>query len=449
MVTGADRGGNRIAYDIKPPRVVGMAGIVLVSINGVIGSGIFALPALLFVAAGSFSPFAILIFACLYGSVLAVIAKLTTVFRQSGGAQLYAEYAFGPAVGFQVGWLAIGAAMAGSAASFHVIVSYLAAIFPYFADPATRLVTIGALIVAFTAISSSGTARSVGVIAVGTVLKLVPIALLVIVGLGQNGIPTEVSLPVFSEFESIALLLAFAFSGCDIASVAAGEIKEPRKTIMPAMFATLAGVALFYALVQLTYIAISPDPSALDAPLAAMGDSLFGPSGNLIVSLAAIFSVATLQLNIFVVIPRIAYGMGRRGLLPHVFAYVSPRFQTPVVAIAAYGAFVIALALSGTFEILATLLVSVEQITFAAAIASLIVMWKRDDAGLRAAMDARWAIIVLVAIGYIGWLMSQLSFGDILRAAAMIAVGLALYWTSKGAAVKQDGIDLPEARPVI
>lgn len=431
---------------MKPPRVVGMAGTVLVSINGVIGSGIFALPALLFVAAGSFSPFAILIFACLYGCVLAVVAKLTTVFRQSGGSQLYAEHAFGPAVGFQVGWLALGSAMAASGASFHVIVSYLAAIFPYFGDPAIRLATIGAMIVTFTAISISGTARSVGVIAVGTVLKLAPVALLVTIGLAQNGIPTQISLPVFSEFESIALLLAFAFSGCDIASVAAGEIKEPRKTIMPAMFATLAGVALFYALVQLAYIAIAPDPSALDAPLAAMGEKLFGPTGNLIVSLAAIFSVATLQLNGFVVFPRIAFGMARRGLLPHVFAYVSPRFRTPAVAIGVYGAIVVTLALSGTFEILATLMVSVEQIGFAAVIAALIVMWKRDDAGLRASMDLRWAIIVPVAIIYIGWLMSQLAVGDVLRTLAMIAVGLVLYWMAKGGAVKQDGIDLPEGR---
>lgn len=423
-----------------------MAGTVLVSINGVIGSGIFALPGLLFVAAGTFSPFAILIFACLYGSALAVVGKLSTVFRQSGGAQLYAEHAFGPAVGFQVGWFAMGSAMAASGASFHVIVSYLAAIFPLFADPAIRLATIGLLVVAFTGISISGTARSVGVIAVGTVLKLAPVALLVIIGLAQNGIPAQVSLPVFSEFESIALLLAFAFSGCDLASVAAGEIKEPRKTIMPAMFATLAGVAVFYALVQLAFIAVAPDPAALDTPIAAMGEKVFGPAGSLIVSLAAIFSVATLQLNIFVVIPRIAYGMARRGLMPHIFAYVSPRFQTPVVAIAAYGAIVAALALSGTFAILATLMVSVELLSFAAVIAALIVMWKRDDAGLRAAMDARWVVIVPVAIIYIGWLTSQLAPGDVLRTGAMIAVGLLLYAMARGVAVKQDGIDLPEAR---
>nr|WP_298931281.1 APC family permease [uncultured Erythrobacter sp.] len=435
-----------MAYDKKPPRVVGMGGAVLNSLNGVVGSGIFALPALLFAAAGTFSPIAILIFACLYASVLAIVAKLSTVFRQSGGGQLYAQHAFGPAAGFLVGWFSICVNMAGAAANFHVLVSYLAAIFPFFDDTIVRLTTIAALVATFTLISIAGTARAIGAIAVGTFLKLTPILLLIVIGFFQNGIPTKVSLPQFSEFESIALLLAFAFSGCDVAVYAAGEAKEPRKTMMRAMFANLIGVAIFYAFVQWAYIAVAPDPSMVDAPLAAMGEKLLGPSGAFMVSLAAIFSIATFQLNVFVLVPRIAYGMARRGLLPQIFAYVSERFQTPIAAIGGYGAVIAALALSGTFELLAVLVVSVEQLGFLAIIGALIKMWKRNDAGLRASMDARWAIIIPVAIGYIGWLMSQLSPVSVLYMIAMVASGLALYALSKRAAVKMDGIDLPEGR---
>ena len=187
-----------MGYDQKPPRVVGLAGAIVINLNAVVGSGIFALPALLFAAAGTFSPFAILLFACLYGSVMAVIAKLSTIFRQSGGAQLYAQHAFGPVVGFQAGWLAIVTNMIGASANFHVLTSYLAAIFPFFSDPIVRLTTIAALIVFFTATSVSGTARSVTAIKLGTVLKLSPLALLCFLGFAQNGVPTEVQLPVFS-----------------------------------------------------------------------------------------------------------------------------------------------------------------------------------------------------------------------------------------------------------
>lgn len=435
-----------MSYDEKPPRVVGLGGAILNSLNGVVGSGIFALPALLFAAAGTFSPIAILLFAGLYGSVLAVVAKLSTVFRQSGGAQLYTEHAFGPAVGFQVGWFSLATNIAGAAANFHVLVSYLAAVFPFFDNSIVRLVTMGLLALTFMAISMSGAARSIEAIAVGTVLKLSPILALIVVGFWQNGVPLEVALPAFSEFESIALLLAFAFSGCDIAVYAAGEAKEPRKTMMRALLMNLAGVAVFYALVQLAYSATAPDPSQVDIPLAAMGEKLLGPTGALMVSLAAIFSITTFQINVFYLVPRLAYGMGRRGLLPHIFAYTSPRFQSPVVAIGFYGAFVTGLALSGTFELLAVLVVSVEQLGFMAVIGALIVMWKRNDAGLRETMDARWAIIIPVAIGYIVWLMSQLSAVSVVYMGVMVAIGLALYFASKRAAVKQEGIDLPEGR---
>ncbi|MFL0354860.1 APC family permease [Erythrobacter sp. GH1-10] len=426
--------------------MVGLAGAIVINLNAVVGSGIFALPALLFAAAGTFSPFAILIYACLYGSIMAVIAKLSTIFRQSGGAQLYAQHAFGPVVGFQAGWLALATNMIGASANFHVLTSYLAAIFPFFDDPVIRLTTIAALIVFFTAISMSGTSRSVSAIKLGTVLKLSPLALLCILGFAQNGVPTDVQLPVFSEFEAIALLLAFAFSGADVAVAAAGETKEPRKTLMRAIFINLAGIAILYAVIMWAYIAIAPNPGEVDAPLAAAGEAVLGPAGVLMISLAAIVSVAVFQLNVFVAIPRIAYGMARRGLMPHPLAYVSPRFETPIVAIGAYGAVIALLALSGDFTSLATLMVGVEQVLFILSIAALIVMWWRNDAGLRNSMDARWALIVPVAIGVALWLFSLVPLESLKVIALFVAVGFVLYFASRRTAVAQDGIELPEGR---
>ncbi|MEM7690072.1 MAG: APC family permease [Pseudomonadota bacterium] len=372
--------------------------------------------------------------------------QLSTRFRQSGGGQLYAEHAFGPATGFLVGWFSLSVNIAGCSASYHVMVSYLAAIFPVFDDPAIRLVTIGALIAVFFAITATGTSRSINAIAFGTVLKLSPFVVLIALGFAQNGVPTEVTLPAFGEFESIALLLAFAFSGCDVAVYAAGESREPRKTMTRALATNLIGVALFYALVQLAYNSVSPDPSQVDIPLAAMGEKLLGPTGSLLVSIAAIFSIGTLQLNLSFLVPRLAYGMARRGLLPHIFAFVSPRFKTPIVAIGGFSALVAAMSLTGTFELLAILAVSVEQLGFLIIIAALVAMWWRNDAGLREDMGLHWALIIPVAVGYIGWLMSQLEPQSVLYMALMVAAGVVLFFASKGSALRQDGIDLPEGR---
>lgn len=87
----------------KPPRVIGLGGAVLLNLNGVVGAGIFTLPALLYAGAGSLAPLAILVFALLTASVLAVPGKLSTLFDQSGGGQLYVETAFGRLAGFEAG----------------------------------------------------------------------------------------------------------------------------------------------------------------------------------------------------------------------------------------------------------------------------------------------------------------------------------------------------------
>lgn len=440
------RGGQAITTDQKPPRTVGLVGSILINLNTVVGSGIFALPAVLFASAGSFAPYAILLFAAFYGCAVAVSAKLSTVFRQSGGAQLYAEHAFGRLVGFEVGLFGVASNTAGSAANFHVLLAYLAAVFPVFADPAVKLATIAVLVIAFTGLSISGTVRSINTIAVGTVLKLFPLVGLCLLGFAQNGIPTDVALPQFTEVESIALLLAFAFSGADVATVAAGETKNPRATIMRGIFINLAGVAVFYALVQLAYIAIGPDPAEVDSPLAAAAALVLGPTGALAISLAVIVSVATFQLNVFVAIPRIIYGMARRGLLPNALAYVSPRFQTPAGAIGIYGVIIGGLALSGTFQSLAVLLVSADQILFTSSIAALIVMWWRNDGGIADHMDARWWVIVPVAIGIVGWLYLQIPLSALGAVAVVIAIGVVLFALSKRSAVVHEGIDLPERR---
>ena len=138
--------------------------------------------------------------------------------------------------------------------------------------------------------------------------------------------------------------------------------------------------------------------------------------------------------------------MARRGLLPHILAYVSPRFETPVAAIIAYGTIVALLALSGSFTVLATLLVTTEQIMFSSSILALIVMWWRNDAGLRESMSAKWIGIIAVAILWVLFLLRQVPLDAAVTTAGFVAAGFALYFISKRGAVAQDGIELPEER---
>ncbi|WP_120076463.1 APC family permease [Aurantiacibacter odishensis] len=429
----------------KPPRVIGLGSAVLLNLNGVVGAGIFALPALLYAGAGSLAPLAILAFALLSASLAAVFGKMSGLFSQSGGPQLYVETAFGRFAGFEAGWCILGANIAARAANFHVIVSYLASVFPVFDDPVLRMATILALIALFTLLAISGTRRSVGALWVGTVLKLTPILALCLVGLAVNGLPDTYVAPQFSEVEATALLLAYAFSGGGVSTISAGETKNPHRTVMWSMYINLAIVAALYALVLLAYVAVAPEGVNSDRPLAAAGEAVFGPAGGILIALAAIFSIGTGQLNYFVTMPRIFYGMGCRGLLPARFASVSDRFQTPWFAIAVYAVIVAFLALSGTFASLAVLMVATETLVILVAIAAFVAMWRRNTGGLGSELGAGWAVIVAIALAFKAWLMAQVPLSAALPTLGILAVGGLVYMLARHQGGDVEPIEIREA----
>ena len=423
---------------------MGLASAVLLNLNGVVGAGIFALPAILYASAGSLAPLAILVFALFLTTSLAITAKLSTLFDQSGGPQLYLHHAFGEIAGFQGGWLAVCGNMASRAANFHVMVAYLAALFPVFEPPAIRLAVILALIVMFAGLAIFGTRQAIGALWVGSALKLAPLVVLCIGGLAINGTPSEVTLPDFSEVEAVALALAYAFSGGAVATASAGETRDAGQTVARSMYVNLAVVALFYAFIQYSYEAINPVVDDPTRALSAAGSAVFGDIGVTVISLAAIVSIATGQLNFFIVMPRILFGMGRRGSLPRIFGYLSDHSKTPSAAIGIYSAIVAALALSGTFGVLVSLLVAAEVVLSFALNVALYQIWRRNTAGIADTMGPIWIPVGLIATGFIIWLGFQLPPSAYLGTGAMMAVGMVLYWLAKRAGHKGEPIHIIE-----
>lgn len=413
---------------ITPPRLIGLAGAVLINLNAVVGAGIFALPALLHAGAGTLAPLIVLGYALLVAAPLLVTARLSTLFDQSGGPQLYAERAFGPFAGFQTGWSLLGQNLAARAANFHVLVSYLAAMFPLFDATGVRMATILALIALATMLSVIGTRRSIEALWVGTVLKLGPIVLVCLAGLITNGVPTTVSLPQFGQIESIALLLAYAYSGCDLSTYAAGEVRDAKATVYRSIFLNLAVIALFYAFVQWAYGAIDPPSVNAERPLASAGEAVLGHWGVIAISVAAIFSTGTNQMSYFVTMPRLIFGMSQRGLLPGVLARVSPRFLTPANAILIYGSMVALLALSGTFATLATFTVALETLTSVLVMLALPTLWRRGEVlvgtGARALL---WSAIILAALAFNLWLLGQVPASSVVPTVIVLLVGAGAY----------------------
>ena len=70
-----------------------------------IGAGIFVLPAKAFGLIGPYSLLAFIICALVVALIILCFAEVGSRFKETGGPELYAREAFGPAAGFQVGWM--------------------------------------------------------------------------------------------------------------------------------------------------------------------------------------------------------------------------------------------------------------------------------------------------------------------------------------------------------
>ena len=86
-------------------RAIGRWSMAALTVNCIIGSGIFGLPAVLSSLLGRASVMAILLAAVAVGVIMACFAEVASRFSHTGGPYLYAQEAFGRFMGIQVAWL--------------------------------------------------------------------------------------------------------------------------------------------------------------------------------------------------------------------------------------------------------------------------------------------------------------------------------------------------------
>ena len=381
-----------------------------------IGAGIFGLPGKLDAAVGGFAPWLLLIAGLGVMLVALCYADLATRFDSSGGPQLYAGEAFGPFIGFQAGWMIYASRVTGLAANATVLSAYAGAIWEPLDGPVIIIVTIAAI----TGINVVGVRRAVKTLAGLTVLKLAPLLAIAALALLLAPIRTP-ELPEFSAVEGVALAALYAFVGFEAATVPAGETRNPRRAIPKALLLTVAGVTLFYMLIQLGYSTSGLGDS--DTPLSDLAGSAIGPSGTLLLGLTAIVSILGNQLSLVTCISRITSSLAHQGQLPRWFGRISPRYATPANSVVTVGAIGMALALSGTFLTLAVISSLSRLFAYLACIASV----PRLDAMAGRIRWGRGVALPLVAALVCIWAAAQSRTEEWQAFAAFALAGTVLY----------------------
>ena len=203
------------------------------------------------------------------------------------------------------------------------------------------------------------------------------------------------------------------------------------------MLASLAVIMIFYMAVQWAYIAAGAPQSLGDAtPLSAAAGAVMGEGGALLLSVAAIFSIATNCLSFYIAGPRVAYAMADRGLLPEMFAYVSPRFKTPARAILLFSTIVAVMLASGAFVFLATVTSLGAQCVTLVFISAFVLLMRRIHRGQGRALAPYWWPVIFVAAFFAVFSIAQAPTKAFLLLAALLAVGTPLYFLERSSEVR-------------
>ena len=317
-------------------RAVSRWQIVALSVNDVIGSGVYLiLPVAAALLLGPASVWAIL--AAGFAVLLLVLcfAEASSLFDRAGGAIVYTRAAFGDFVGFEVGWMtwiARIASIAGLSVFFARAVGYL---WPGARSGVGQWATIVLPLLVLTWINVRGVksgARTAVVLAWG---KVLPLVLFVAVGIffvdWSRVFP--VPMPERANFMKAALLVLFAYAGFENTPAPAGEFLNPKRDVPFAIIVTIAIVPAIYTTLQLVAIGTVANLGSSPTPLADAAAMMMGPVGGFLLTLGAVLSVLGTNNNTVLAGPRYLYALSEMGRLPQVFAKIHPRYRTPYVAI--------------------------------------------------------------------------------------------------------------------
>ncbi len=327
-------------------------------VNGVVGAGIFALPAAMAAAAGSYALYAYLACAIAMGAVVICFAEGGSRVPTSGGAYGTVEAALGPMAGFLTGfylWIASVLACGGIAAA---LCEALASFQPALGATGPRLAILAIVFGGIGLLNVRGTGKAATVIAWSTAVKLVP--LLLFVGLGAvwiamgRAVPQGPIVPVpGGRFADAMILALFAFCGMETPLAASGEVREPSRIVPRATMLAMLFVLLLYVAIQLVAEGLLGGALARSGePLAAGAREISPALGLLVLGGGALSRLAWIGSDILGA-PRVLFAFARDGWLPAALGRTHPRFATPFVAIWFHTGLAFLFAATGSFVRLA------------------------------------------------------------------------------------------------
>jgi len=403
--------------------------LVAMTINGIIGAGIFGLPAKVYALIGTYS---LLAFVACAGVVILIIlcfAEVSSRFEDTGGPYIYARAAFGQSVAFEIGWLIWLARLTAFGANCNLLVNYLTYFWSSANQPAFRATIIVAVVLVLTVVNLVGIRQAAIVSNIFTIGKLIPILIFIAVGLFfLNPSAFEFGpAPGSGAFSQSVLLLVYAFTGFEMATIPAGEVKNPQTNLPYALLIAIAVVGFCYILIQIVCVGTLPELAQSQKPLADAGVRFLGALGGTIISAGAIISI-TGNLNVLILSgSRVPFAMAEQKQLPSVIGRIHPTFSTPYIAIVINAILMLVLTLSSSFVQALTISTIARLVTYGATCLALPILRSRSNNSAAIFKLPLGNLVAGLSLVLIVWLLAHSTLQEAKATTIAAAVGLLIF----------------------
>jgi APA family basic amino acid/polyamine antiporter len=336
-------------------RAIGRWSLAALTINSIIGSGVFGLPSVVAGLTGPASPWAVLLAGAGVGVIMACFAEVASQFSEAGGPYLYVRTTFGPLLGIETGWMLWLARLTAPAANANLFVIYLGEFWPQAKAPLPRFLILTLLVGILALVNFRGVRAGAQISNITTLAKLIPLIVVSIAGVFFLLTRPRLAMPAATPASAQAwlkamLLLVFAYGGFEAALTPMGEAKDPKRDVAFGLFVALFTCTALYFALQWTVVGLLPNPAQSERPLADVARLMFGNGGAIFISVGALISVyGYLGANLLAV-PRITFALAEQGDFPKFFSAVHPRFHTPHFSILVFAVLTWLLAWMGSFS---------------------------------------------------------------------------------------------------
>jgi|TARA_B100001094_G_C18126827_1_gene769976 APA family basic amino acid/polyamine antiporter len=370
-------------------RVLSLTDATMINVGGILGSGIFMVPATVALYTLSSSLFFLV---WIIGGVVSLfgalsVAELGAAMPKAGGQYVFLNKAYGPLWGFLYGWTAVAvintASIAAVAMAFSEYLGFFFVLNP-FEVKSIAIVSILILTIINIVDVKSG-ARFQNLF---TYTKISAISIVIFLGLSLDGGSSNNLFPFLSDSSFSSLIgplglamvaVLWTFDGWIFVTYVAGEVKDPGKNIPLSIILCMVIVVSIYLTLNYVLVYVLGFDKMIGSELVMSDAALvfLGNKGAAIITVIILISLIGANNGFVLTSARINYAMAKDGLFFKQAAIIHKKFKSPANALLMQCVWSSVLTLTGTFNQLITYIIFASWIFYAMSAGAVIVLRKK------------------------------------------------------------------------